>query len=243
MDKSVHTTTDYFLFKPLGGNRSLNKIHLKRLKDSIAKNYLFTFILVNENYQIIDGQHRFECIKELGLPLNYVVCKGYGLNEVQILNQNSKNWNYDDYLEGYIDLGYKDYILYKEFKEKYKFDHNSTLILLSKPNQLSNQNQDHVIEFREGKFKVLDYHYAEGIAKKIWLLNGLYDGFLRRSFVFAMIRLLKNPEFELTEFITKLKLQPSALTDCTTTDQYITIIEEIYNYKRREKVNLRYSKN
>ena len=32
-------------------------------------NYLFTVIIVNEkNYEIIDGQHRFEVIKELKLP-------------------------------------------------------------------------------------------------------------------------------------------------------------------------------
>ena len=61
----VHTTTDYFLFKPINGNRNINRLHLSRLKKSIEENYLFTVIIVNENYEIIDGQHRFECIKEL----------------------------------------------------------------------------------------------------------------------------------------------------------------------------------
>jgi hypothetical protein len=30
------------------------------------------------------------------------------------------------------------------------------------------------------------------------------------------------------------------VTDCTNTQQYVSLIEEIYNYRRREKVNLRY---
>lgn len=242
LDKQVHTTNDYFLFKPLQGNRQINKLHLKRLKDAIEKNYLFTVIIVNENYEIIDGQHRFECIRDLQLPLHYIVCKGYGLSEVQILNQNGKNWNTSDYLYGYIDMGLEPYIIYKEFIDKYKFDYHSAMCLLTSSNASSNRNHDIQLTFKQGNLVIKDYQYAEGIAKKIWLLNGLYEGFLRRSFVFAMIRLLKNPEFELTEFISKLKLQPSALTDCTTVDQYITLIEEIYNYKRREKVNLRYSK-
>lgn len=242
MDKQVHTTNDYFLFKPLQGNRQLNKLHLNRLKDAIQKNYLFTVIMVNENYEIIDGQHRFECIRELSLPLHYIVCKGYGLPEVQILNQNAKNWNYEDYLAGYIDLGYKDYIIYKEFKEKYKFGHNECQSLLTSTLRGSDSNQSMQNDFKHGLFKIKDYQYAEGMAKKIWLFNGLYEGFLRKCFVFAMIRLINNTNFEITEFISKLKLQPSSLTDCTTVDQYITLIEEIYNYKRREKVNLRYSK-
>jgi hypothetical protein len=96
----VHTTTDYFLFKPIEGNRNKNLIHLSRLKKSLSENYLFTVIIVNEKYEIIDGQHRFECVKELKLPLHYIVCNGYGLNEVHVLNQNSKTWNAEDYLTG-----------------------------------------------------------------------------------------------------------------------------------------------
>jgi ParB-like chromosome segregation protein Spo0J len=80
----VHTTTDYFLFKSIDGNRNKNLLHINRLRESMSKNYLFTVIIVNENYEIIDGQHRFDVIQELKLPLNYIVCKGYGLKEVHV---------------------------------------------------------------------------------------------------------------------------------------------------------------
>jgi hypothetical protein len=52
--------------------------------------------------------------------------------------------------------------------------------------------------------------------------------------------MLKNENFEFAEFITKLKQQPTTLQDCTSITQYKVLIEEIYNYRRREKVNLRY---
>ena len=89
-DYQVHTTEDYFMFKPIDGNRNKNLLHINRLKKSMAENYLFTVIIVNEKYEIIDGQHRFHVIEELKLPLNYIVCKGYALEEVHILNANSK---------------------------------------------------------------------------------------------------------------------------------------------------------
>jgi hypothetical protein len=231
----VHTTTDYFLFKPIDGNRNKNLLHINRLKKSIKENYLFTIITVNEKYQIIDGQHRFDVIKELALPLHYVVCTGYGLNEVHILNQNSKTWNADDYLEGYCKLGYKDYLIYKEFKDTYKIGHNECMYLLGTTSRIAPN-----VSFYEGSFKIKNLRKATETIEKIFLIAPYYEGYKRRSFINSIISLLDNPIFEFTEFLQKLKIQPTALQDCTNIGQYKTLIEEIYNFKRREKVNLRF---
>ena len=231
----VLTTTDYFLFKTIDGNRNKNLLHINRLKKSMAETYLFTVIIVNEKYEIIDGQHRFDVIQELKLPLNYIVCKGYGLNEVHILNQNSKTWTSDDYLDGYCKLGYEDYLKYKEFKELYGIGHYECMWLLN-GSQLSNPTQ----VFFTGDFKIKNYNEACKIIEKIMLVEPYYEEWKRRSFILAMLQLFKNPNFELTEFLQKLKLQPTALSNCSTTNQYVSLIEEIYNYRRREKVNLRY---
>lgn len=231
----VHTTTDYFLFNPIEGNRNKNLLHINRLKKSMAETYLFTVIIVNEKYEIIDGQHRFDVIQELKLPLNYIVCNGYGLNEVHILNQNSKTWTSDDYLDGYCKLGYKDYLKYREFKELYGIGHYECMWLLN-GSQLSNPTQ----VFFTGDFKIKNYNEACKIIEKIMLVEPYYNEWKRRSFILAMLQLFKNPNFELTEFLQKLKLQPTALSNCSTTNQYVSLIEEIYNYRRREKVNLRY---
>ena len=231
----VHTTTDYFLFKPIGGNRNKNLLHINRLKKSMAENYLFTVIIVNEKLEIIDGQHRFDVIQELGLPLHYIICKGYGLNEVHILNANSKNWNADDYEEGYCNLGYKDYIIYRDFRKKYGIGHNECELLLTgafKGPRVSN--------FYTGKLKVTNLEEATRMIEKILSIEPYYSGVRRRVFINAMISLLKNENFEFTEFVQKLKTQPTALVDCTNTTQYKSLIEEIYNYRRREKVNLRF---
>ena len=236
LDKHVHTTNDYFLFKPLQGNRELNPLHLKRLKNSMEKNYLFTVIIVNENYEIIDGQHRFKNIMELGLPLNYIICNGYGLDEVHILNQNSKNWSSDDFMEGYIDLGYEDYQIYKAFKNKYKFEHNVCMSLLGGKKSSGNVKE----AFNNGQFKVVNYSEAEKTAKQLWRCNGITDKFDKRSFILALITLFKNPQFKYDEFLKKLSIK--SLKNCSTVNEYIQDIEDVYNYKRTDKVNLRYYK-
>jgi len=231
----VHTTKDYSLFQSIDGNRNKNLLHINRLKNSMKSNYLFTVLIVNEFYHIVDGNHRFEVIKELNLPLHYIVCKGYGLNEVHILNQNSKTWNADDYLTGYCNLGYTDYIKYAQFKEKYNLGHNETMSLLNGvPNKID------IEIFYKGEFKVKSLEFAYETIEKILMIEPYYTGIRRRSFIYTMMTLFKNDNFEFTEFLQKLKLQPTALQDCTNATNYKILIEEIYNYRRREKVNLRY---
>ena len=242
MDKNiqVHTTKDYSLFKVLDGNRDVNHLHLKRLKESIKNNYLTTVIMVNEKFEIIDGQHRFIICQELKLPINYIIQDNYGLNEVQILNANMKNWTMLDYVDGYCDLGYKDYRIYKEFIKKYKFTNQVALVLLS-GEFVSGSNEVSITgKFKDGKFKVKDLSNSEKIANMILMIEPYYKGYLRRSFIYALIAMFKNENFDFSEFLSKLKQQPTTLQDCTSVTQYKTLIEEIYNYRRREKVNLRY---
>jgi len=234
----VHTTKDYSLFKSIDGNRNLNLLHLNRLRKSMSEKYLYTILMVNDKYEIIDGQHRFEVIKELGLPLHYIICEKYGLPEVHILNATQKTWNADDYLEGYCKLGNPDYIKYKIFKNKYDFQHNICMAMLGDYSSVAGSNN--IFQFHNGQFKIKNWQKAIDMADKIMLIEPFYEGFKRRSFVYALITLFKKPQFEFTEFIQKLRLQPTALINCVDTDQYITLIEEIYNYRRRDKINLRY---
>jgi len=235
----VHTTKDYSLFKTLNGNRDVNQLHLTRLKESIKKNHLTTIIMVNDKFEIIDGQHRYLISQELNLPINYIISKNYGLNEVQILNANMKNWATIDYVNGYCDLGYKDYIIYRDFVEKYPFQ-SAVIILLLNGEHESGKKNNLYVKFKQGLFKVKDLNNAISIAEKFLMLEPFYKGYLRRNFQVAIYGMLKNKNFDFNEFLIKLKQQPTTLQDCTCVSQYKDLIEEIYNYRRRDKVNLRY---
>lgn len=236
-NNQVQQTKDYSLFKSIKGNRDINRLHYNRLKKSIQNNYLFTIIIVNEKFEIIDGQHRFEAIKKLGLPLYYIVCTGYGVNEVQILNQNSKNWSIVDFMNGYCDKGIQDYILYRNFVNKYKFGHLETMAMLR---GMISSGSGVGIDFKNGNFKTTHYEQACKLADLICSVKQYYKGYNRRFFIFALLKLFKNENFSFDEFIHKLQMQPYSLVDCVSVDQYIMLIEEIYNYKRRTKVSLRY---
>jgi hypothetical protein len=240
----VHTTTDYSMFKSIDGNRNLNLLHINRLKKSMQEHYLFTVIVVNENYEIIDGQHRFNAVRDLGLPLHYVIMQGYNLSHVQILNANSSNWTTQDYLEAYCNLGYEDYVRLAEFLRKYKL--NITIgasILLQSSAGIAGTYPGSAFEyFKHGTLKITEKQMKDGakFMEMLYLFEPYFDGFKSRSFVFSLMKLMNNPDFSITELLQKVKIQPSALQSCVHVNQMTSLIEEIYNYKRRDKVNLRF---
>jgi hypothetical protein len=234
-DNQIYTTTDYSLFKTLSGNRKLNKKHLIRLKKAISKKYLFTIIIVNEKYEIIDGQHRFFILKELGLPIYYKVCRGYGIEEVHIYNSLSRDWKTDDYLSSHIKTKKNNYILYKGFIDKYNIKHHEAFVLLGNGYGLDARRR-----FERGELRIKDFQLAEYNISRILSLEPFYKGVRRRNFILVMLLLFKNNNFIFDEFVKKLKIQPTSLKDCPTKKTYISLIESIYNYKRKDKINLRY---
>jgi len=231
----VLKTNDYGLFSFIDGNRDINKSQLSRLSQSINEEYIPVPIIVNEKKQIIDGQHRFEAVKTLNKPIYYIEVPGLKLPEVHRLNNNSKNWTATEYMNGYAKLGYPDYIRYREFKNKYKFGHNETMTLLL---HRRNRPSDSFRVFREGLFSIDSYPNAVKSAEKIIAVKPYYDGYKRRSFVFALVQLFQNEEYNHAEFLHKLSFQSVKMVDCTNTKQYVSLIEDIYNYKRVQKVRL-----
>ena len=67
-----------------------------------------------------------------------------------------------------------------------------------------------------------------------------YKRYMSNVFVTAMIALFNNEEYDHNRMISKLKLQPTRLKDCANATQCKEMLEEIYNYKCSNKVNLRF---
>jgi hypothetical protein len=231
---AINLTTDYFLFKFHKSNRPINESHVKNLVESMKKEYLFTVITVNEKNEICDGQHRFLAIKELKLPMFYVVMEGYGEKQMRIINSTNRVWSNDDYLNSFIIQGKSDYIDYQMFQKTYKLGHVDCQKILTW------NHKSHGKDFKNGNFKIENYKRACSFMEKLLVIKKYYKGYKRTLFINAMMSLLNNPKFNFDEFILKLQQQQTLLVDCTKVELYISRIEEIYNYKRKEKVNLRY---
>lgn len=253
-DLRVNMTADLSIFKFLDGNRPPNPQHIKRLAASIKQyGMLINPILVNEHHEIIDGQHRYLAAKKMNASVYYIIVRGYDLEQVHTLNMNQKNWTVKDFLHGYADMGLKDYIILRNFWQKHNWLRITDAIALcsnvtfgpdftrsskvNKSGRIENRKKD----FKAGTWTVGDMQLAETNVLKIKSIEPFFaDGYNDTQFIGTMLTLFKNDNYNHEKFIQKLKLQKTALTKCAKREQYKLLIEDIYNYKSRVKVNLRY---
>jgi hypothetical protein len=251
----VNQTTDYGKFQSLNGNRNVNALHVRRLQESFAKSYLLSPILVNDKFEIIDGQHRFEAAKKLNLPINFISIPNYGLEQVQLLNTNMKNWKSEDYLQGFCDLKYPEYLKFRNFMRQFpSFLFQGCDILLNDTSNGSDkqQNSKELITktnkagdynknlFKEGELKIPNYEKSVANANNLMRLKDYYEGYNRTIFIRTMVVLFKHENFDFEVFISKVKLNPTSLKPCVSVTDTKLLIEEIYNYRNQNKVSLRY---
>jgi len=222
----VFVVYDYDVFKTTEGNRNINRLHVERLKKSMSEYYLVSPIIVNENYEIIDGQHRFVAAKELGLPIYFICNHGYGLPEVQRLNQVFRAWSVDDFLEGYANLGKEDYIMVIKFKERHNLTSTKlSIILLDK----DRRDDDVVADFKRGTFKIVNEEWASSFLVALEAFQRYFVDYKTTNFVKAFRLLYECPKYNHDLMKKKLEYQSGLFEKRNTIQQYAQLLTEIYN--------------
>ena len=223
--QSVYVTNEY-RFMTIGGNRNVNDLHVERLKRSMEEHCLVAPIIVNEKDEIIDGQHRYEALKDLGLPVYYIVCEGYGLSEVQRLNQVFRAWNVDDFLDGYANQGREHYIRVKQFKEQYNWGSTKMAIVLLNRHQ---REEDVVAAFKNGTYKVDDMEWAINFVTALEAFQRYFPDYKTTNFVKAFRLLYECPRYVHKTMKKKLEYQGGLFEKRTTIGQYAELLTDIYN--------------
>lgn len=135
IDKSVivGTTKEYDLFQILSCNREINRTNVNNIKKSIQDNGYCKCneVIVDEFWNIIDGQHTFTACKELGLEIRFKMIEGIGIETITTLNTNQRNWNNLDFIKYHVDMRNEDYImLYKIINNNQDIPMSQILILM-----------------------------------------------------------------------------------------------------------------
>ena len=222
---TVYKTHSYDMFGYINGNRTVNRTHIEKLKLSLAEKQLPVPIVVDELYRIHDGQHRFEAIKELGLPIYYIVVPELGVRDVQLLNATMRAWNYNDYANSYIDQGNDEYRKFLEFRETYGFGVRESIQLLIG----ERANKDVETDFKLGRLVCND---ESGAIEKAMMINEIapyHDRYKTRAFVNAMNHCFAIEGYDHKRFVNKVKRQSLRLTDQVTHKEYLVVMEKIYN--------------
>lgn len=119
----VFESKEYDNFKKLKGNRETSNSNVTSKIKLLEKNGFKSSspILINQEGEILDGQHRTEASKSLGIPLkftvDYNINKDTAIKEIIDLNNSSKKWQSIDYVNAYAEKGNKEYKLLKQCLE------------------------------------------------------------------------------------------------------------------------------
>jgi hypothetical protein len=231
----IYETYDYQKFKFLGTNRDLIRSNYKALLTSFMEAYLLALVIVNEKYEIIDGQHRFRAAEELELPVRYAVMPGYGIKEVRQYNKVMQKWVRSTYLKSFTTEGKDEYVELTEFMKQFpKFGiHVSMKLLTGVSREQKRENGERVCSksFEEGGLILKNRAKAYVIARKIMDFEDYFPSFNSPKFVASLYPILNLKHYDHKRMLQKLKSSPYRLEKQGTHDQYRLLLQKIYNYK------------
>jgi len=243
---TIHKTSDLNQFKLLKANRTINEDHVKSLARSLEENNLLAVnpIIVDDNLQVIDGQHRLAAAKRLGIPVYYVVIRADELKSedaIRKLNAYQRTWTFVDFAKSWANKGKEDYKVLIAFSEGSGMTYPLAAALLG-----GNSGKQRTL-FRRGDFKARDIEFATRVAEK-WRVMKEYvpeNARNRGAFLSALTHIVRNfPDLDWKRMEDKAKeLRAKGNTypvsgDVFTKD-WLRSLEDLYNHKLGENSAMR----
>lgn len=233
----IEQSETYGLFKSLGGNRLVSKGHVDALKRSFTDYPELVAaqpVLVNEDFEIVDGQHRFDAAKELRLPINYIKVRGLGVDEARKLNVTQRKWEPMDYATSYAIGGHEDYETYLKLREEYSVPHNVLLAAIS-----SSRGNSHSRMFKLGEFHIDDLGAAVARLQQLRQVEQMVRLPMISPLCFALLQVMEMETFDWERFIKKLaSTNGSEFLRFSQVKDYLRAIEDTYNYGTANKTRL-----
>jgi hypothetical protein len=216
-------TKDYAKFTFLRANRAINKRNVEKIKESYRQWGVIPgrAILVDKDFNIIDGQHRFLALKDLGLPIPYEIIGGDIIGKTMALNDSQQHWQLIDFVKSYAEQGIDCYRKMLKYEEKNKFGVTNSI-------HLCFGFKAKGFDIKKGR--IFDYlEIADEIADYI---NNLGDVPYKttKAFVYAIFVLFNKADLEQRTIIRNNILK---VPYCTHANDYRTAFENILNHKKK----------
>jgi len=222
-------------------NRDVKKT--KRLEKSMLKHGwidacpLHVIRNGSDKLKIKQGHHRFIAAQKIGIPIKYVEC----VDDATIyeLEATTIRWSMEDYLTSHCRTGKKEYLKVRQYCDETGIGLNQAFSMLAGHAAGSGNFQR---EFKEGDYKVKGTSDHAGIVKDIVLCIKKYGvPFYNTSLlVKAISKIVWVTELSLPQLKSKIKLFPYLFEKKANLDQYLDLLEEVYNRQSRIKLPLKF---
>lgn len=233
----IYESKSYHLFKNIKGNRNVNQKRVEKIVKEILLGVdmlPYVPVVIDEQFGIIDGQHRFEASKKSNKPVYYVMRPRVTIQDIAAINKHSEKWAMKDFLNCYVQLNIKDYLILDKFIDDHKF------ITLPLALQLLDTKRAPVglstrEAFKDGKFKVDDLEEATVSATLVNTIAPFCDG-INRTLVSTLIRLRLFGKYNHRTMLNKLDWSKTRIRNHNQVKDCLAEFEAIYNWRQGKRV-------
>ena len=225
-------TTNYAIFKHKNGNRTINEKHVQKLKNSFIKHdYLPSCpIIVDENFNVVDGQHRLEAAKQLGIAVWYVVEKEPDNDLLIDLNITQRKWTATDYVNYYADEKKdENYIRFRQLLKEIPLD-LLTVLDMAKMQDIGGQYLNAKVKTGQMTMDKLEVQRAHQMYEKILTLRDALRIKLTGRMIRSLVQLQRNPKFSWRTMIEKARKYYVKSYPCSTKQEWTDMLTMLYNY-------------
>tara|TARA_R110002051_G_scaffold225773_1_gene288693 strand:- start:257 stop:1084 length:828 start_codon:yes stop_codon:yes gene_type:complete len=241
----IYKTKDYNKFSYIEQNRDFqgNENHIRNLQEKLKKELVPIPLIVNKNYEIIEGQHRLEALKRENLPVYFMILKKtVGTHIIQDLNNTTLPWKTKDHLKVYkvreknkfnsVECHSQPYHMFGFFMKNYKINLTIALFLLT------GKNSKVVLrDFKDGILDIPDWEKSKAKVNFLQSMEVYINKNWKRScFVTAMMCVYDDYRFSKRKWMHKLELNSRKIQLATNAADYLDMINEIYNWKEQTRV-------
>lgn len=244
MNQIIKSTNDYSIFKSLDFNRDKRKKHLEAMKKILMKENLLHLhpIIVNEKMEVVDGQHRLEAAKELGLDIFYV--QG-NVSYEHILDSNliQKGLSLNDVIKFYaIKDGNPNYKILYNYINDLSLSPKAVLGLI-----FGNTSLELVNFIKSGKFVIPNNQIlSDKLIKNIKIFLSFsrekkispISMFSSSYFTIAFRNLVLLPEFNEKVWENKLNMRWFDFKPQINAKEWTRLLISIYNWKNQNPITL-----
>jgi hypothetical protein len=229
----IRQTDDYSMFKMLNANRDISDNHVNDLAVSLKKYGQINPIIVNENKEVIEGQHRLNACKLLKLPITYITVKNLNIEHVRVINNKQKGWKYRDYLKSFSHKSHPNHQTYSKinnFFEEFNLPLSVCLILLSiEDNKVKG---DCHRTFISGNFVINDESKARKFAQQLLKIKSFAPDLVQiKKFCIGFARIQNLENFKVETAYEQIQKYRSKLEGCMNQEDWIEGLVDAYNFK------------
>lgn len=226
------STRQYSKFKLLSTNREVNMSHVRSLMkefEDFGNITQVSPVLVTPRMEVIDGQHRLEAAKQLGLPVFYKAIEHLTIKDARRMNIAQKSWRSQDYLMSYVNEGKKAYhkllMLVEEYGD-YGFGY-TTLQLYALGSYYGAKGYNAM--FRGGDFPDFDLGEARQRLDMLAELTDLAPDFKIKSLAVAILDIMSSEHYDHQRMVRKVSRNKGEVRAYANVVDNKRMLENLYN--------------